>query len=357
MNHSTSSFGFARRFSVVARCVSVSASVGMAPLLLAAVPAQAVEVPAVGPAVAPSSSEGSGSAAPERAPSEGAAPAEGAESAVGDSRVEEAQSPLSTSGPADSSVDGREPTNAAEEPAEPRASKKKRRSVVDVQLVNDGGSGSRREPEPEVDPWTVPWTHHLARTELAVGGSLGWLNSPSVDLFSPRDMHGRLFVRGTRSFALGSRFGFAVAPEWSLLSMGDSNVRSLSTALLRNDWSLGLELRYHFHPRFVALGRLAPGMTHTKATLEGGTATLAHESVHFHASATLGLLGLLAGSANGTEGGTRLHWLVEVGYDWTPSRNLRFRPVEGSPERTQNFDWADFDLSMPQVSAGLALSF
>ncbi len=210
---------------------------------------------------------------------------------------------------------------------------------------------------PDVDPNSVPFTHHQVNLSAQLGFQINWLTSSTVDAFADKDaVVGPLARIGIAPWASG-RFSLAFTPEWSFASTS-ALARSSATRLGMHRLSLGFEGRYHFHHRYHAYLRVSPGAVVARASLtDAAGAELVDENWAFRLDGTVGLAARLASNSDGTQTGFRLLAYVEGGFDWTASSELRLEATGSRPARVSPLDLGPLDLSSPHAGAGLMLTY
>lgn len=257
-----------------------------------------------------------------------------------------------TGGASDASASDAESTDAAKTESEPVR-------IVYVKVPVDEVKKPSNESTPvKVDPWKVPWTHHVSH--VYVNAFVGALFTPdsTYDLFSDGDASVVLGARvGVPLFAVGHT-GLSLTADWFMANQ-EGYARTISTRLGQQRMGLGLELRHLFMPTVGAHARLSAGAAYLDSRLgEQGTAgALYDDSWEFQAAAVLGGSLLLAGDRDGRERSPRLYLTAEAGYTFVVETALSYLPGDSGPPRAEPFVLDGLYLGGPIATVGLAIGY
>lgn len=339
MNRSTSLRMGAVSFLVLAWSWSASAQEA-APPPLETTPAPAPERPQAPPEQAP----------PEQAPPVDAAPVAPAAPDQPASEEPFDDSPPPAAPPtADLSDD---PATASEETRDLSVPR-----VIDIS--KEKGVEEPPPLEPEIDPNTLPFTYHMRHVDMVVGFRVVGTPSDGLEPFLVDPVMVDAFTRIGAAFPLAERVSIAGSFEGSL-SGADESARDIQTTLDIARITLGVEGRYHFHHRFYAYGRLAPGLELATVQLDvssGDSVTLRDErDIAFHADGSAGLAMRFAGASDGTRRGVRFWGFIEGGYRLATKHGMNLSAEDG-PARIRPPELASYSTSGGFVSSGLMLTF
>lgn len=215
-------------------------------------------------------------------------------------------------------------------------------------------------PEPQdVDPDSVPYTHHQINISAHVGVRANWAPSPSIDPLAGKDvLLGPVLRVGFTPWASG-RLSLGFTAEWGYANVLSATSRGNDTHLSTNRLGLGVEGRYHLNHRFYGYARVAPGVAFSNASYSDASSgyDLTSGNTAFRVDGTAGVAMRLAGSSDGRESGVRFLAYFEGGFDWIATTDLRLEMEEGGPRRTTPLDLGSLDLAGPHLGGGLMLTF
>ncbi len=244
------------------------------------------------------------------------------------------------------------PTDEATAEAEPAR-------IVYVKVPVEKVEKPSNESTPvRVDPWKVPWTHHVSHVYL--NAFVGALFTPdsTYDLFSDGDASVVLGARvGVPLFAV-DHTGLSLTADWFMANQ-EGSARAISTRLGQQRVGLGLELRHLFMPTVGAYARLSAGAAYLDSRLgEQGTAgALYDDSWEFQAAGVLGGSLLLAGDRDGRKRSARLYLTAEAGYTFVAETALSYLPGDSGPPRAEPFVLDGLYLGGPIATLGLAIGY
>lgn len=290
---------------------------------------------------------------------------------------EAAASPAATSAAPSGGAEGAAPA-ATPEAAAPEAAAPAEPQAVPTAAPAEPASEAQSEPAPivyakapakkadpadlpppdEVDPWKVPWTHHVSHIYLNAFAGLLFTPDATYDLFADTDASFAFGARvGVPLFAMGHT-GVSLTADW-LATGQDGYARSVNTQLGQHRFGLGVELKHLFTPTVGAYARLSAGAAYLNSRLgnENDIEALYADSWEFQGAGVLGGSVMLIGNRDGRKRSARLYLTAEFGYTFVAETSLSYLPGEFGPPRAEPFVVDGLYLGGPLATLGLAIGF
>ena len=315
--------------------------------------------------------------APKAAPSESSAPKSAEEVAPDAKPQEETTSPAEGEGEAESNAEGAGAASGGaavgaeagfeDSDAVPEASSETETAGEESAEAKDAESSKEEEEESqpkaekknkeEIKGNSLPFTYHQKHIDLQLGAQMIGANNDGLQPFSEGAIQTRGFVRGGGAFATMGPLAVALLGD---VGWGSTfaNVRGLTAQLKNLSLALGLEARYHFHHRFYAYGRVAPGAEAAFAQLgELSEVSLSDTSWAFSLDSNLGIAARLAGSSDGRKRAFRFWVFAEGGFRYAGKQKLSLEVDEGGPSRPDPLVLDPLSTTGALFAGGVGLSF
>jgi len=185
-----------------------------------------------------------------------------------------------------------------------------------------------------------------------------YVRDATYDLFSGNDALTAFSVGAGRTVWSSGDLSLAALGLWEIGSRSEE-VRGNETSLRVQRLQLAPEVRYHLHYRAYGFGRLGLGAEHAHATLEDELfdGELVSNSWAFAGDLAGGAAVQLFGSPSGEQRKPRLWLVAEGGYSLVTNSQLSFSAESGAPERAEDEDLGELDLSAPFFRVAALVSY
>lgn len=282
---------------------------------------------------------------------EDASPAEGeaAEASVKEEASAKPETKAATTAAATTAEEDAEvQADTAQLLAESKALEKKRKQEA----------GEDEPPLEDPDPNTLPFTYHVNHLDLQAGVTMIRAGSDGLEPYRNKPFLAQGFARFGGTVYATDRIGVSLTGGLAGGSY-NSSVREQSSHLGLFELNAGAELRYHFHHRLYAYGRLSggPELATTQIGGDYDDDALEANSWAFRGDGTVGAAVRLFGNSDGQVRGPRLWFFGDIGYRLATQHKQEMQVVDGGPARPEEVDMENFSTSGLTGSLGLSLTY